>query len=90
MLECLVNKITACGVDFKIQKGDNEWTSLVGLDKLKVLKYLPSKFSQCQPSDIHKLVENFDYLIIIYLIKSLFNKGFWEHLWKHQVCNTTK
>jgi len=61
MLECLVNKITACGVNFKVRKGDNgslEWTSLVGPDKLKVLKSLPPNFSQCQPSDIHKLVEN--------------------------------
>ena len=48
-------------MNFKVRKNEKgsglEWTSLVGPDKLKVLKLLPPKFCECQPSDIGKLVE---------------------------------
>ena len=53
MLMKLIKAINDCGVKFTLIKkeGKLEWTSLVGPDKLKVLKKLPKFFHDCQPPD---------------------------------------
>ena len=54
-LRCLIDLINACGVTFTVwEKKDGEgkgigkmdWTSLMGDEKKKVLRYLPSKLQE--------------------------------------------
>jgi len=62
MLNKLIVAINDCGVTFKMwfDKEDHEkdkslkWTSLMGPDKIKLLKALPEKLDSCQPSDMAK------------------------------------
>lgn len=63
MVKALINSIRSCGVSFQIwdKGGDFECTSLMGNDKKKLLQFLPSKLTDCQPptlaSDVKKLWE---------------------------------
>ena len=56
MLQNLLTAINSCGVQFRIWKEKNgtklDWTSLMGPDKLKLLKQLPDKLSTCHPEDM--------------------------------------
>jgi len=58
MLNKLVKAMNDCHVQFKLwlDKGDTQklhWTSLMGPDKLELLKKLPNKLnSNCQPEDM--------------------------------------
>lgn len=63
MLNKLIAVINGCGVQFRIWKEHNDgalnWTSLMGPDKLKLLKELPGKLQFCHPiamvSDVQSL-----------------------------------
>ena len=60
MIQKLQASINDCGVVFRMwhDKDDNDkdkklnWTSLMGPDKLKLLKLLPDKLHDCQPDDM--------------------------------------
>ena len=56
MLQNLITVINTCGVQFHVwqDKGDESlsWTSLMGGDKLKLLKGLPDKLESCHPADM--------------------------------------
>ncbi|XP_065895016.1 uncharacterized protein [Dysidea avara] len=60
MIQKLLASINDCGVVFKMwhDKDDSDkdkklnWTSLMGPDKLKLLKLLPDKLQDCQPDDM--------------------------------------
>lgn len=62
MLNNLMTAIRKCGVYFCLyEQGDGtmEWPSLLGPDKIKLLKQLPREFTNCQPpemaTDVQKL-----------------------------------
>ena len=60
LLNNLILAIRDCGVYFNVYEnkdGTVEWPSLLGPDKLKLLKNLPDKFIGCQPSDMVKLTQ---------------------------------
>jgi len=60
MVKQLIESVRSCGVSFKIQNADKKaftFTSLVGGDKLKLLKKLPDKMIYCQPADIADTVK---------------------------------
>ena len=60
MLNNLVTAIKGCGVHFCLYEQDNgkmEWPSLLGPDKLKLLKNLTNHFNNCQPTEIASDVE---------------------------------
>lgn len=60
MVKKLLESIRGCGVSFKIYGTTIKafhFTSLVGRDKLKLLKNLPAKLKDCQPVDFHNIVE---------------------------------
>ena len=51
MLNNLVTAIKGCGVHFCLYEQENgkmEWPSLLGPDKMKLLKNLPNHFNDCQ------------------------------------------
>ena len=57
MLQNLIRTINTCGVQFRVweDKGEDtglSWTSLMGGDKLKLLKALPDKLDGCHPADM--------------------------------------
>ena len=56
MLQNLLTAINSCGVQFRIWKEKNgtklDWTSLMGPDKLKLLKRLPDKLNTCHPEEM--------------------------------------
>ena len=56
MLNNLVMAIKSCGVSFYVfepgNDGKMEWPSLLGNDKLKLLKQLPDKLSDCHPAEM--------------------------------------
>ena len=55
MLNNLMMAIRNCGVYFCVyeqEDGKMEWPSLLGNDKLKLLKHLPDRFGDCQPAEI--------------------------------------
>lgn len=58
LLSKLVLAICDCGVHFNIyEKKENdsvEWPSLLGPDKIKLLKLLPAKLAGCQPPEMVK------------------------------------
>jgi len=57
----LIADIRSCGIYFTMYEDDEtgkvEWPSLMGPDKLKLLKNLPGKLEGCQPSDIVELTQ---------------------------------
>ena len=61
MVKSLLKAIRSCGVSFNIyinkKEGGFEFSSLVGNDKKKLLNKLPSKFSECQPQEYYKVVQ---------------------------------
>ena len=60
MLNNLVMSIRKCGVYFCLfekENGKMEWPSLLGPDKIKLLKHLPKEFAKCQPAEVAKAVE---------------------------------
>jgi len=60
MMQRLIAAIRSCGVSFYIKSvsRDNiEFTSLTGSDRKKMLKLLPPKIYQCQPSNYYKKVK---------------------------------
>ena len=60
MLNNLVMSIRKCGVCFCLYEqadGSMEWPSLLGPDKLKLLKNLPKEFTNCQPAEMAKDVK---------------------------------
>lgn len=62
MVNRLIQAINSCGVSFSVRDSDKKvfnCTSLVGGDKLKLLKKLPPKLleNKCQPRSIRKKVE---------------------------------
>lgn len=55
LMDNLVMSIRKCGVYFCLHEQDDgsmEWPSLQGPDKIKLLKQLPSEFSNCQPAEM--------------------------------------
>ena len=56
MLQTLMIAINSCGVQFRVWKERNgaalNWTSLMGPDKLKLLKQLPDKLNTCHPENM--------------------------------------
>ena len=58
LLNKLILTIRDCGVHFNIyedkQNGSVEWPSLLGPDKIKLLKLLPDKLAGCQPPEMVK------------------------------------
>ena len=57
MLNNLVMSIRKCGVYFCLypqEDGTMEWPSLLGPDKIKLLKKLPTEFGNCQLAEIAK------------------------------------
>ena len=61
MVKKLLGAIKSCGVSFSIQESDKKvfnFTSLVGGDKVKLLKKLPSKLKDCQPADFSTKVKD--------------------------------
>ena len=55
MLNNLMTAITGCGIQFSWHEQDDgkvEWPSLVGSEKLKLLRELPDKFIDCQPAEM--------------------------------------
>jgi len=55
MVKKLLEAIRSCGALFKLWNGDKrmfEFTLLMGGDKLKLLKKLPDKLTDCQPQNI--------------------------------------
>ena len=55
MLNNLMMAIKSCGVYFYVTEQENgkmEWPSLLGNDKLKLLKHLPEKLSDCHPAEM--------------------------------------
>ena len=60
MLNNLVTSITKSGVYFCLyEQGDGsmEWPSLLGPDKIKLVKQLPDEFSNCQPAEMAEDVQ---------------------------------
>ena len=60
MLNNLMTAIKKCKVHFCLyeqEDGKMEWPSLLGPDKIKLLKQLPSEFSNCQPAEMAKDLE---------------------------------
>ena len=60
MVKKLIEQIRSCGAPFKLRKADKkvfEFTSLMGVDKLKLLKKLPDKLKDCQPKDMLEIVK---------------------------------
>ena len=54
-LNNLMMAIKSCGIYFYVTKQENgkmEWPSLLGNDKLKLLKQLPNKLSDCHPAEM--------------------------------------
>ena len=70
----LIAAIRECGVYFNIYEDDEsgkvEWPSLLGPDKLKLLKNLPDKLVGCQPPEMVPLTQN---LWKVWCILSIFN-----------------
>ena len=60
MVKKLLGAIKSCGVSFSINDSDKvfSFTSLVGGDKIKLLKKLPSKLEDCQPADFSTEVKD--------------------------------
>jgi len=63
MLQRTVSAINDCGVQFRIWKNrDNtqhlKWTSLLGDDKLKLLKLFPDKLHACHPTNMQFEVQD--------------------------------
>ena len=57
----LIKEIRGCGVSFSIyisSKNKREFTSLTGNDRKLLLKFLPTKFKNCQPSRYYEKVES--------------------------------
>lgn len=60
MLKCLIREINSCGVTFNIyckSPDKREFTSLTGVDRKKLLRFLPPKLKNCQPPAYCKQVE---------------------------------
>lgn len=60
MLNNLVMAINKCGVHFCLYEEDDgsmDWPSLLGPDKIKLLKQLPKEFTYCQPTEMVKDVQ---------------------------------
>lgn len=60
MLQNLITTVNSCGVHFHVWQDKRDdttlsWTSLMGGDKLKLLKKLPDYLESCHPSE---MVEN--------------------------------
>ena len=78
IIQKLIESIRSCGVPFKIRSADKKvfsFTSLVGGDKLKLLKKMPEKIKQCQPTDIADKV------------KKLWEVSAAKRFNKHSYCN---
>ena len=61
MIKQLIQTINSCGVIFNIyvtNKSKREFTSLTGTDRRKLLRLLPSKLIQCQPSHFAEKVKS--------------------------------
>ena len=61
MVKKLLGAIKSCGVSLSIHDSDKKvfsFTSLVGGDKVKLLKKLPSKLKDCQPADFSTKVKD--------------------------------
>lgn len=81
MIKALIAGIESCGVSFNIWEKDGsfECTSLMGDDKKKVLKLLPSKITTCQPlafaSEVKKLwevrsyIDFYTYIAIVFIYR---------------------
>ena len=62
MVKKIIEQIRSCGAPFKLRKADKkvfEFTSLMGVDKLKFLKKLPDKLKDCQPKGMLETVKNY-------------------------------
>jgi len=56
----LIAAIRECGVSFNVyedESGKVDWTSLLGPDKLKLLKILPDKLTDCQPPEMVQSIQ---------------------------------
>ena len=61
MVKKLLGAIKCCGVSLSINDSEQKvfsFTSLVGGDKIKLLKKLPSKLKDCQPADFSTKVKD--------------------------------
>ena len=61
MVKKLLEAIKSCGVSFSIHDSEKKvftFTSLVGGDKVKLLKKLPCKLKDCQPADYSTKVKD--------------------------------
>ena len=62
MLQTLVKTVESCGIRFYVWEekrgGALEWPSIMGKEKKRLLKSLPSKLNQCQPPHlVEKIVK---------------------------------
>jgi len=74
MVASLPQQIRSCGVSFRIaldksEEGGFDFSSLVGKDKIKLLKNLPAKLVHCQPPDYYKIVKQIGevYIYVIFV-----------------------
>ena len=59
LLSKLILAIRECGVHFNVYENETvEWPSLLGPDKIKLLKLLPDKLAGCQPPEMVKPTQN--------------------------------
>lgn len=61
MVNNLVTAMNKCGVHFCLYEqrdGSMEWPSLLGPDKIKLLKHLPNEFPDCQPTEMVRDLQN--------------------------------
>ena len=57
LIKNLIAAIRDCGIHFTIYDNEDEtveWPSLLGPDKIKLLKHLPNKLVGCQPTEMVK------------------------------------
>ena len=57
LLSNLILAIRSCGIYFNAKENDDgtvDWPSLLGPDKIKLLKRLPGKLVGCQPTEMVK------------------------------------
>jgi len=67
MLQKLITTINSCGMQFRIWKENDatvNWTSLMGPDKLKLLRQLPDKLNTCHPEDMISDVQTLESTVL--------------------------
>ena len=83
MLNNLMTAIKKCGVYFCLyeqEDGTMEWPSLLGPDKIKLLKQLPKEFKNCQPAEMATDVEKLWQVIQIHCTMDVWMLVTWLYI----------